>query len=107
VLVAPPRLHADFRDNALVFTAGGYAGGPTGFRVYGLWRGDSDQAVLVWPGDGRFTGCVIGSELGARRTGALGGAAVDELAREDASRVGIVGSGVQDWTPLWAIACDR
>jgi alanine dehydrogenase len=107
VLAAPPRWRADFGDNALVFTAGGYAGGTIGFRVYGLWPGESDQAVLVWGGDGRLKGCVVGSELGARRTGALGGVAVDVLAREDGSTVGIVGSGSQAWTQLWAIAAVR
>ena len=86
---------------------GATAGGPVGFRVYGLWPGDSDQAVLVWDGDGRLIGCVVGREIGARRTGALGGAAVDALAREDAATIGIVGSGVQAWTQLWAIAAVR
>jgi len=107
VLAAPPRLHADLGDNALVFTAGGYAGGLVGFRVYGLWPGNSDQAVLVWGGDGRLEGCVVGRELGARRTGALGGVAVDALARADGSVVGIVGSGAQAWTQLWAISAVR
>lgn len=106
-LAAPPRLHAVLGENALVFTAGGYADGPVGFRVYGLWPGDSDQAVLVWDGDGRLRGCVVGHELGARRTGALGGVAVDALARPDASVVGIVGSGAQAWAQLWAISSVR
>lgn len=90
-----------------MFTAGGYGDGPVGFRVYGLWSGDSDQVVLVWDGDGQLIGCVVGDELGARRTGALGGAAADALAREDAATVGIVGSGRQAWTQLWAIAAVR
>jgi alanine dehydrogenase len=107
VLSAPPRLHADFGENALVFTAGGYADGPVGFRVYGLWPDGSDQAVLVWEGDGTIAGCVVGRELGARRTGALGGAAVAALARADATSVGIVGSGAQAWTQLWAISAVR
>jgi alanine dehydrogenase len=107
VLAAPPRLRADFGENALVFTAGGYADGPVGFRVYGLWPDGSDQAVLVWEGNGTLAGCVVGRELGARRTGALGGAAVDALARANATTVGIVGSGAQAWTQLWAISAVR
>ena len=106
-LAAPPRLHAELGENGLVFTVGGYVDGPVGFRVYGLWPGDSDQAVLVWDGTGRLSGCVVGNELGARRTGALGGAAVDALARPDSATVGIVGSGVQAWTQLWAISAAR
>ena len=107
ILAAPPRWRAELGGNALVITAGGYPGGPIGFRAYGLWPGESDQAVLVWGADGRLKGCVVGSELGARRTGALGGVAVDALARADAASVGIVGSGVQAWTQLWAIAAVR
>ena len=106
-LAAPPRLHAELGENSLVFTVGGYVDGPVGFRVYGLWPGDSDQAVLVWDDTGRLSGCVVGNELGARRTGALGGAAVDALARPDSATVGIVGSGVQAWTQLWAISAVR
>jgi ornithine cyclodeaminase/alanine dehydrogenase-like protein (mu-crystallin family) len=107
LLAAPPRLHADLGERGLVFTAGGYVDGPVGFRVYGLWPGDSDQAVLVWDGNGRLAGCVVGTEIGARRTGALGGAAVDALARANAATLGIVGSGVQAWTQLWAISAVR
>jgi alanine dehydrogenase len=107
LLAAPPRLRADFGENGLVFTAGGYADGPVGFRVYGLWPGGSDQAVLVWDRNGRLKGCVVGNEIGARRTGALGGVAADALARANAASVGIVGSGVQAWTQLWAIAAVR
>jgi alanine dehydrogenase len=106
-LASPPRLRAELGEHGLVFTAGGYVDGPVGFRVYGLWPGDSDQAVLVWDGTGRLSGCVVGNELGARRTGALGGAAVDALARPDSATVGIVGSGVQAWTQIWAIAAVR
>lgn len=106
-LSAPPRLHAALGEHGLVFTAGGYVDGPIGFRVYGLWPGGSDQAVLVWDGTGRLSGCVVGNELGARRTGALGGVAVDALARPDPATVGVVGSGVQAWTQLWAIAAVR
>jgi alanine dehydrogenase len=108
VLFAPPRLRADLGENALVFTAGGYAEeGPAGFRVYGLWPDGSDQAVLVWEANGTLAGCVVGRELGARRTGALAGAAVDALAREGSASIGIVGSGAQAWAQLWAIAAVR
>ncbi|MGH3084520.1 MAG: hypothetical protein ACRDNP_10790, partial [Gaiellaceae bacterium] len=86
-MAAPPRLHADFGERGLVFTAGGYVEGPVGFRVYGLWPGDSDQAVLVWDGKGRLAGCVVGTEIGARRTGALGGAAADAATKNVAARL--------------------
>ena len=106
-LSAPPRARVELGGHGFVFTAGGYADGPVGFRAYGLWPGESDQAVLVWDGDGALTGVVAGGELGARRTGALGGVAADVLARADARRVAIVGSGRQAWSQLWAIAAVR
>jgi alanine dehydrogenase len=46
-------------------------------------------------------------ELGAARTGALGAAAVEALARSDAEVVGVVGSGRQAWTQLWAATAVR
>jgi alanine dehydrogenase len=109
LLVAPARLHAGVGATELVFTAGGYAAGIVGARVYGTWPGDSDQTVLVWGPDGRLIGCVAGAELGVRRTGALGAAAADALARPDASVVGIVGRsrGPQAWAQLWALTAVR
>lgn len=106
-LAGLPRVSVDAGEHTFVVTAGGYAAGPAGFRAYGLWPGPSDQAVLVWDGDGALQGIVVGSELGVRRTGALGGVAVDVLARPGASQVGVVGSGVQAWAQLWAIAAVR
>ena len=106
-LSAPPRARVELGGHGFVFTAGGYADGPVGFRAYGLWPGESDQAVLVWDGHGALAGVVAGGELGARRTGALGGVAADVLARADARRVAIVGSGRQAWSQLWAIAAVR
>jgi ornithine cyclodeaminase len=106
-LSSPPRLHADVGDTHLVFTVGGFQGGPTGFRAYGTWPGDSDQAVLVWNERGDLMVCVVGSELGARRTGALGGVAVDALAGSGADEVAVIGSGRQAWTQMWALSAVR
>jgi ornithine cyclodeaminase/alanine dehydrogenase-like protein (mu-crystallin family) len=106
-LSSPPRLHADVGSTHLVFTVGGFERGATGFRVYGTWPGDSDQAVLVWNERGDLLACVVGSELGARRTGALGGAAVDALAGSGADEVAVIGSGRQAWTQMWALSAVR
>jgi alanine dehydrogenase len=108
-LHAPPRLRADLGEAALVFTAGGMADGVRGVRIYqtGSESESSDQAVLVWGGDGRLAGCIVGAELGAARTGALGAAAVDALAHPEAGHVGIIGSGRQAWTQLWALTAVR
>ena len=106
-LAGPPRARIEVGEHGFVFTAGGYADGQVGLRVYGLWPGDSDQAVLVCDDDGALAGVVAGTELGARRTGALGGVAVDVLSPPGARRVGVVGSGRQAWSQLWAIAAVR
>jgi ornithine cyclodeaminase/alanine dehydrogenase-like protein (mu-crystallin family) len=112
-LEAPPRTSVELGERSLVFTAGGLADGAVGFRVHQTGLEESDQAVLVWEADGALAGCVVGVELGAARTGALGAAAVDALARRDAEVAGVVGSARQAWTQLWAatavrrIACVR
>jgi ornithine cyclodeaminase len=45
--------------------------------------------------------------MGARRTGALGGAAVDALAGTGADEVAVIGSGRQAWTQMWALSAVR
>jgi alanine dehydrogenase len=106
-LRTPPRLLADVGETDLVFTAGGYPGGIRGARIYQTRLLSSDQAVLVWEPEGRLAGCVVGLELGARRTGALGAVAVDALARPEAEVVAVIGSGRQAWTQLWALTAVR
>lgn len=106
-LCAPPRLRADIGQEGIVLTAGGYADGPRGARIYLAKRFSSDQAVLVWGDDGHLMGCVVGVELGARRTGALGGVAIDVLAEPDAEIAAVIGSGRQAWTQLWALSAIR
>ncbi|MET7637947.1 ornithine cyclodeaminase family protein [Streptomyces sp. NPDC005438] len=104
-LNAPARVAASLGDDRLVFTSGR---GPEhlGFRAY-LTTPDSDQLVAVWHRDGTLRALVYGRELGPRRTGAIGGVAVDVLARREASRLGVVGVGQQAWTQIWAIASVR
>jgi ornithine cyclodeaminase/alanine dehydrogenase-like protein (mu-crystallin family) len=106
-LAAPPRLHADIGGISLAFTAGGFPAGPLGFRVYGTWPGQSDQAVLVWDGNGRLAAVIAGAELGTRRTGALGGVAADLLAPAGPVTGAVIGSGAQAWAQLWACASVR
>ena len=105
-LHAPPRVAADLGDAQLVFTAGGFFG-KRGVRVYLTGVADAEQAVLVWEEDGRLEACIVGIELGARRTGALGAVALHTLARPEASTVAIIGSGRQAWAQLWALTAVR
>ncbi|REH52056.1 ornithine cyclodeaminase [Kutzneria buriramensis] len=106
-LKAPPRTGIDVGSTELVFTAGGNASGTAGFRCYGLWPGHADQLVAVWDNKGNLRGVVIGTALGALRTGGLGGAAVDVLAKPDASVCAVIGSGTQSWAQLWAACAVR
>jgi alanine dehydrogenase len=102
-LVSPPRVHAA----GVAFTVGRRPGRWYGYRSYDTEVG-GDQVVTVHAEpEGRLAGVAVGSLLGALRTGALGGAAVDAMARADATTVGVVGAGRQAWTQLWAVAAVR
>lgn len=106
-LAAPPRARTELGSVDYVFTAGGLADGTSGFRAYRAGQPAGDQLVAVWDAAGRLTGVVVGDELGARRTGALGAVAVGALSRPDAHTLGLVGTGRQAWTQLWAVAAVR
>lgn len=103
-LHAPPRVRADIGGGHLVFTAGRLREqGVLGFRAY-VTRADAEQLVAVWGSDdGDLRALVHGSELGSRRTGAIGAVAVDTLARPEPVALGMVGAGTQAWAQLWAV----
>jgi ornithine cyclodeaminase/alanine dehydrogenase-like protein (mu-crystallin family) len=107
-LLAPPRVMSDLGVGwGYVFTVGAQAGGVSGFRAYRVGDNPGDQMVAVWDESGTLTGVVVGDEIGARRTGALGAVAADALARPEAEVIGVVGSGRQAWTQLWALTAVR
>ena len=102
-LNAPPRLHA----GGLTFTVGATPQ-VFGFRAYHTRdTPHDDQLVAVWNASGQLEGVVAGSALGPLRTSALGAVAADVLARPDASRLGLIGSGVQARAHALAVACVR
>lgn len=98
-LVAPPRFTVDAGDGDLVFTAGTARDrGVTGVRIYETFPAAEDQTQLtaVWSSEtGAFRGLHAGHAVAGFRTGAIGGVAVDHLARADATTVGVLGSGPQ------------
>ncbi|TDC32028.1 ornithine cyclodeaminase family protein [Micromonospora sp. 15K316] len=108
-LTAPPRASAPLGGGRMVLTAGHLTGSWYGYRSYDTFGHPESQQLVVLH-DGR-TGAVravaVGEELGSRRTGGLGGVAVDVLARPDAATVGVIGSGRQAWTQVWAAAAVR
>lgn len=106
-LVAPARSAVELGEASLTFTTGAMRGGPCGFRVYGGWGPESDQLTAVWGSGGRLEAVVTGPSLGALRTGALGGAAVDALARSGPVRLGVIGSGTMAWAQVWGCTAVR
>ena len=81
-----------------------------GFRVYETIPDSpaANQLVVTYDGEtGALEGVIVGDRVGAVRTGAIGGVAVDELARPDARTLGIIGAGKQARTQLRAAATVR
>jgi ornithine cyclodeaminase len=116
-LVAPPRHSVAFETGQLVFTIGGIKASAhegasvAGFRVYETFRGSGTaraQLVAVWDSDsGELRGLVIGDALGVLRTGAIGGVAIDRLARPDVRSCAVIGSGQQAESQLLAAIAVR
>ena len=109
VLRAPPRVSADVGGGRLVFTTGARRGRWFGYRSYDTFAAEPGAQVVVahdWQ-TGRVVAIAVGNELGPRRTGATGGLAVDVLGRPGAARAGLIGTGVQAWAQLWAVAAVR
>ncbi|MEU4665909.1 hypothetical protein AB0F83_29610 [Micromonospora chalcea] len=108
-LIAPPRASAPLGGGRMVLTAGHLTGEWYGFRSYDTFgHPESGQLVVLHDATtGAVRAIAVGEELGSRRTGGLGGVAVDALARADAATLGVVGSGRQAWTQVWAAAAVR
>ncbi|HEY1489191.1 MAG TPA: ornithine cyclodeaminase family protein [Micromonosporaceae bacterium] len=107
-LRSPARLRADLGDGGLMVTAGRQVGTAYGMRVYGTFPHSTEQVTVVFDeSNGRITAIITGNELGDRRTGALGGVAIDLLARADAGVLAVLGTGRQAWTQIWAATAVR
>ncbi|MFC6017298.1 ornithine cyclodeaminase family protein [Plantactinospora solaniradicis] len=108
-LVAPPRVSAPLGGGRLMVAAGESTGEWYGFSSYDTFgHSEAEQVVALHDaGTGRVRAIAVGEEIGSRRSGALGGVAVDALARPEASTVGVIGAGGQAWTQVWAIAAVR
>jgi ornithine cyclodeaminase/alanine dehydrogenase-like protein (mu-crystallin family) len=76
-----------------------------GLKVYTVTREDFRFLVLLFDtGSGRLLSLMQADHLGRIRTGAASGIATKYLARPDASRVGVIGTGRQARTQLQAVA---
>lgn len=105
-LVAPPRTVVDLGAGRLVVTAGSRHGHWYGYRSYDSIA-DSVQVVVVHSWDGELVGIVHGTEIGLRRTGAIGALAADLLTPTGAVTVALVGAGEQAWAQVAALATVR
>jgi ornithine cyclodeaminase/alanine dehydrogenase-like protein (mu-crystallin family) len=76
-----------------------------GMKIYTVTRNDFRFLVLLFDAvSGRLLSLMQADHLGRIRTGAASGIATKYLARPDASRVGLMGTGRQARTQLQAIA---
>jgi ornithine cyclodeaminase/alanine dehydrogenase-like protein (mu-crystallin family) len=102
--VSLPREAMEIGGGALVFTPGGFEELSTaGLRVYPAGLDHDQQLVATWDmTSGALSSIFVGSLLGAVRTGAIGGAAIDLLARPDADVLGVVGAGTQAYMQVLA-----
>jgi alanine dehydrogenase len=109
--ISPPRHVAEFGDGGIVFTVGGNAE-IAGFRAYETFPKPAlekeDQLVAVWDrASRRLSGLAIGDRLGALRTGALGGVAIDRMAPENVRKLAVIGAGLQAETQMIAACAVR
>lgn len=107
-LVSPARQRVRLGQGGLVFTVGGNDE-LFGFRAYGSHNdSEQEQVVAVWGRRPRgLRGLVVGELLGAYRTGAIGGAAINRMASYDATTCAVIGTGLQARTQLIACAVVR
>lgn len=109
-LVSPPRHTEPLPGGSMTFTVGGdafYAGFRTQARLKQRNRDEPEPNVTALWSDGTLRAVVIDCRLAPLRTGAIGGVAIDALARSDTRRVGLIGAGRQAAAQLRAAATVR
>jgi alanine dehydrogenase len=91
-----------------VLPAGDFEAGAVGLKAYTSGRGGTRMLVVLFSsGNGELLALLEANHLGAIRTGATSGVATKYLARQDARRVGVFGTGRQARTQLAAVAAVR
>lgn len=104
-LQSPPRSKVPLSAGSLVFTVGASGEDWFGFRAYDTLETSNGQGLVVAYDavTGQVIAVAVGNELGARRTGALGGVAAKHLLHGHVRSVGVIGAGTQAWTQIWAL----
>lgn len=93
-------------DVSLHYMAAGYADETLlGLKIYTIASGAWRFLVLLYDGEsGELLAMIEADHLGRIRTGAASGVATRHLARADAARVGVIGTGRQARTQLQAVS---
>jgi alanine dehydrogenase len=81
----------------------GYAGLKSYTSVGGITR----YFILLYKGDGQLVALIEGEKLGQLRTGAASAVATKYMAREDSSRLGVLGTGLQARSQISAVCAVR
>ncbi|MFZ0892575.1 MAG: ornithine cyclodeaminase family protein [Thermoplasmata archaeon] len=107
--VSHPRTHWPVGSTGFTITPGGFeTTGVLGMRVYLRGGGANDQLTAVWDSSShRLEGIIVGSDLGAIRTGAIGGVAFQRLAPAAVTSAAVIGGGLQTQTQLRALLTVR
>lgn len=113
-VVSPPRHSLDLENGGLTFTIGAETriSKTLGFRVYDTFPHDTgtntEQIVAVYDSDsGLLKGVVIGGLLGAIRTAAICGLALDLLAPKSVKTLVVIGAGHQSYFQVAAALAVR
>jgi ornithine cyclodeaminase/alanine dehydrogenase-like protein (mu-crystallin family) len=82
--------------------------GVFGFKAYGMARSEPRSLVHLYSAEsGQLLAMVAAGALGAVRTGAASGLATRHMARDDASVLGVIGTGGQAMTQIQAVCAVR
>jgi ornithine cyclodeaminase/alanine dehydrogenase-like protein (mu-crystallin family) len=81
--------------------------GYAGLKSYTSVAGKARFLVLLYKDDGQLVAVIEADRLGQLRTGAASAVATKYMARQDSSRLGILGTGLQARTQLQAICTIR
>ncbi len=81
--------------------------GYAGLKSYTSVAGKTQFLVLLYKADGQLAAVIEADKLGQLRTGAASAVATKYMARSEASRLGIIGTGFQARTQVQAICAVR
>jgi alanine dehydrogenase len=81
--------------------------GYAGLKTYTSVAGSNRFMVLLYKDDGRLVALIEADKLGQLRTGAASAVATKYMARQESSRLGVFGAGLQARTQIQAICAVR